>query len=176
MDRPTGIESLSQRQKEILRLVAQQLEAKEIARVLSISERTVRTHMEEARKRLGVARSRDAARVLIAHEQPAPLGNDDRPQPLPIAKPVAEDLSLRQGEPSYEKRPDHDDAGERSGRGDAPVGEKQHGPPHLNRLSAWQVLGLILLVSVVMPMIVAVVLEAAVFAIRSVHDLKEQFH
>lgn len=67
-DRTSGVEALSERQKEILRLIAQHLQAKEIARALKISESTVKTHTDTARKRLGVATSRDAARVLVEHE------------------------------------------------------------------------------------------------------------
>lgn len=64
----TGVDSLSKRQKEILRLVARHHQVKEIARLLNISEATVRTHTEEARRRLGAATSREAAIVLLRHE------------------------------------------------------------------------------------------------------------
>jgi DNA-binding CsgD family transcriptional regulator len=64
----TGVDSLSKRQKEILRLVARHHQIKEIARLLHISEATVRTHTEEARRRLGAATSREAAIVLLRHE------------------------------------------------------------------------------------------------------------
>jgi len=75
-NKAAGIEALTPRQKEILRLVSQQYQAKEIARFLNIGERTVKTHTEEARRRLGVATSRDAARLLAAHERD--IGRDDR--------------------------------------------------------------------------------------------------
>lgn len=64
----TGVDSLSRRQKEILRLVARHHQIKEIARLLNISEATVRTHTEEARRRLGAATSREAAIALLRHE------------------------------------------------------------------------------------------------------------
>jgi DNA-binding CsgD family transcriptional regulator len=67
-DKIIGVDALSERQKEILRLIAQHLQAKEIARVLKISESTVKTHTDAARKRLGVATSRDAARLVIEHD------------------------------------------------------------------------------------------------------------
>ncbi len=66
------VAALSQRQKEILRLISKHLQAKEVARLLNISERTVKTHTNAARKRLGVATSRDAARLLIQHEATVP--------------------------------------------------------------------------------------------------------
>lgn len=62
------VEALSERQKEILRLIAQHLQAKEVARMLDISESTVKTHTDAARRRLGVASSRDAAKMLVAYE------------------------------------------------------------------------------------------------------------
>ena len=84
-----GIEALTRRQKEILRLVSQQYQTKEIARKLNISERTVKTHTEEIRRRLGVSTSRDAARLLAAYETTA-LGRDDRG----TARPIGENLAM----------------------------------------------------------------------------------
>ena len=79
-----GIDTLTQRQKEILRLISQHMQAKEVARALNISERTVKTHTDAARKRLGVATSRDAARLLAAHEAQdvAPVPGSNVPGPL----------------------------------------------------------------------------------------------
>lgn len=87
-----GVEALSARQREILRLIGQNLQAKEVARLLGISEKTVRTHTEEARRRLSVGTSRDAARLLVAAElggdgaDPASsaLRHNDRPSPRPM--------------------------------------------------------------------------------------------
>ncbi len=58
-DKSAELATLTARQKEILRLVAQNLQAKEIARELGISERAVKTHTDAARRRLGVATSRE---------------------------------------------------------------------------------------------------------------------
>jgi DNA-binding CsgD family transcriptional regulator len=91
--KPAGVETLTQRQKEILRLVSQQFQSKEIARLLNIGERTVKTHTEEARRRLGVATSRDAARLLAAHEAAA-IGRDDRGAQRPMGSDAANDVSL----------------------------------------------------------------------------------
>ncbi|WP_189487495.1 response regulator transcription factor [Asticcacaulis endophyticus] len=76
----TKIEELSQRQREILRLTSQHLQAKEIARLLKISEHTVKTHKDEARKRLGVSTSREAALLFASYEAefPLPPGEGDR--------------------------------------------------------------------------------------------------
>lgn len=62
-DRPTG---LSPRQLQCLRLVARGWEAKEIGRELGISDLTVKNHLSAARTALGVARSIDAARLVVA--------------------------------------------------------------------------------------------------------------
>ena len=82
-----GIEALTRRQKEILRLISQHYQTKEMARALNISERTVKTHTEEARRRLGVATSRDAARLLAAYE--TALGRDDRGPAGPMGDDAA---------------------------------------------------------------------------------------
>jgi len=76
--RHSGIEALSARQKEILRLVSQHLQAKEVARLLDISERTVKTHTDAARKRLGVTSTREAARLLAAQEGPSTIVPEGR--------------------------------------------------------------------------------------------------
>lgn len=112
-DKTTGVEALTQRQKEILRLISHHLQAKEVARLLNISERTVKTHTEEARKRLGVATSRDAARLLADHE--IALGRGDRWPAGPIAASPG-DLPVSAHEQAlYPERTLHADALERSG-------------------------------------------------------------
>ncbi len=93
-----GLNSLTPRQKEILRLIARGFQAKEIARELGIAEGTVRTHMEEARARLVVASTREAARLLSAAEC---LRNNDRRQTLQIA-PAATDTPSSSGIPTDE--------------------------------------------------------------------------
>ncbi|HTN41892.1 MAG TPA: helix-turn-helix transcriptional regulator [Asticcacaulis sp.] len=93
MDQHSKIANLSTRQKEILRLIAQHLQAKEVAQLLRISEHTVRTHTDSARRKLGVATSRDAARLLQAFEHetgPAEaLVDDQRPSSMRIGEAPA---------------------------------------------------------------------------------------
>lgn len=88
MDQHSKIAYLSLRQKEILRLIAQHLQAKEVAQLLQISEHTVRTHTDSARRKLGVATSRDAARLLQTFEREAGpaegLVDDQRPSSMRI--------------------------------------------------------------------------------------------
>lgn len=84
-----GIESLSERQKEVLRLTAKHMAAKEVARTLNITERTVRAHTESARQRLGAATSREAVRILLAHEADQAIGRNDQWASPPIAEAAA---------------------------------------------------------------------------------------
>lgn len=67
---------LHERQKEVLRLVYQNFEAKQIAQKLRISPHTVNDHMRAARRILGVNRTMDAARLLVHHEHPNRLGTE----------------------------------------------------------------------------------------------------
>jgi DNA-binding CsgD family transcriptional regulator len=60
---------LSDRQAECLRLVGNGLNAKQIASRLDLSHETVNAHLKAARRTMGVGRSLDAARLLIAAEQ-----------------------------------------------------------------------------------------------------------
>jgi len=71
---------LSERQKEVLRLVFQNYDAKQIARALGISPHTANDHMRAARRALGVARTMDAARILANQEHPNRVGT----QPIGI--------------------------------------------------------------------------------------------
>lgn len=76
---PASASLLNERQKQCLRLVYDNLEAKEIAQRLSLSPHTVNEHLREARRLLGVSRSMQAARILVdleGHERlvPKPLG------------------------------------------------------------------------------------------------------
>ncbi len=75
---------LNDRQKQCLRLVYGNLEAKEIALELSLSPHTVNEHLRDARRILGVSRSMQAARLLHDAESPErlvpkPFGVDVRP-------------------------------------------------------------------------------------------------
>lgn len=84
MQNKTGVDALSNRQKEILRLMAAPHRAKEIADLLNIKEATVRTHVEEARRRLGGVSSVEAVRILLRHEGAVALPKNSGPQISPI--------------------------------------------------------------------------------------------
>ncbi|ESQ74255.1 response regulator transcription factor [Asticcacaulis sp. AC402] len=65
----TAADGLSARQKEILRMVAQHFERKEIANALKISPHTVKAHIDAARKRIGVSTDKQAARWLAERDK-----------------------------------------------------------------------------------------------------------
>ncbi len=216
-DKTSLLEALSPRQKEILRLIAQHHQAKEIARILNISESTVKTHTDEARRRLGVPTSRAAARLLLSHEgagPPASVETGLPPEGGPPSKAMADqdpvvassdhehDLSSRRElSPDELERPgggladagstrqartdrghDQDAAfveyqggagksglyhggGDRLADGRWPDGQGQDGrwdafTRRLEALSALQWVGLIVLLSVLMPLIAGVLIQA----------------
>lgn len=64
--------SLSERQREVLRLVSRDRNSKEIGRELGLSDETVKNHIKAAIRRLGVSSRFDAARLLHLHEQGDP--------------------------------------------------------------------------------------------------------
>ncbi|MBO9517653.1 MAG: DUF4019 domain-containing protein [Porphyrobacter sp.] len=59
-----GIETLSEREKDTLRLLLRGHDAKSIARDLGLSVHTVNERLRDARRKLGVSSSREAARQL----------------------------------------------------------------------------------------------------------------
>lgn len=67
-----GIQSLSGREKETLRLLLRGHDAKSIARALGLSVHTVNERLRDARRKLGVSSSREAARLLGEAEQRDP--------------------------------------------------------------------------------------------------------
>ena len=67
-----GIQSLSEREKETLRLLLGGHDAKSIARVLGLSVHTVNERLRDARRKLGVSSSSEAARLLAETEERRP--------------------------------------------------------------------------------------------------------
>jgi two-component system response regulator NreC len=62
---PNGVPHLSQRQKEIVMLIGEDLTAKEIGRRVGISEKTVEFHRHLIKKRLDVAGTAGIVRYAI---------------------------------------------------------------------------------------------------------------
>ncbi|WP_413629941.1 helix-turn-helix domain-containing protein [Novosphingobium sp. JCM 18896] len=63
---------LTERDKETLRLLLRGHDAKSIAQIQELSVHTVNERLRDARKKLGVSSSREAARLLAASEDIAP--------------------------------------------------------------------------------------------------------
>lgn len=87
----TGIDALSEKEKDALRLILRGHDAKSSARELGLSVHTVNERLREARRKLGVTSSREAARRLLAEEGKTPerLG-DKRLGDASGAAPTAE--------------------------------------------------------------------------------------
>jgi DNA-binding CsgD family transcriptional regulator len=64
-----GIDLLTPRERECLRLVYEHLSSKQIGRRLGISKHTVDTHLDKARQRLGAEDRYDAARRMALYER-----------------------------------------------------------------------------------------------------------
>lgn len=67
-----GVASLTDREREVLRLLLAGHTAKSAAAELDLSVHTVNDYLREARKKLGVASSREAARILGEQEEQTP--------------------------------------------------------------------------------------------------------
>ncbi|HEV3226672.1 MAG TPA: response regulator transcription factor [Acidimicrobiales bacterium] len=74
---------LSERESETLVLVAQGLRNLEIARVLYVSEDTVKTHLKRAYRKLGVANRAQATNVALRHPS-FRLDGSVTPDPFPV--------------------------------------------------------------------------------------------
>lgn len=72
------LQTLSEREKETLRLLLGGHDAKSIARFLGLSVHTVNERLREARRKLGVTSSREAARLLADVEQHSPYLSADK--------------------------------------------------------------------------------------------------
>jgi len=83
--------TLSEGQKACLRLVAQGMSSKEIAKALGLTPQTVDTYVKTSMARLGASNRREAARMLVADEASRNLGSptagvaEHRPLPDQLA-------------------------------------------------------------------------------------------
>ena len=66
--RPTGIQALSPRQREILGKLGGGMSSKEIAAVLGISVKTVETHRARMMESLGCRRANDLLLLAARHQ------------------------------------------------------------------------------------------------------------
>src|SRR4051812_17936166 len=96
-----SFERLTPREREILRLIAQHRQSKEIARLLRLSPKTVEMHVLSARRRLAGLNRRDAALAFIAWETDP--GNDYRKQSAELAMAEFEGSSRFNSESSHDQ-------------------------------------------------------------------------
>ncbi len=75
-----GLDALTEKEKDALRLLLRGHDAKSSARALGLSVHTVNERLREARRKLGVTSSREAARRLLAEEGQNPEAS---PETLP---------------------------------------------------------------------------------------------
>lgn len=165
----TGVDSLSKRQKEILRLVARHHQVKEIARLLSISEATVRTHTEEARRRLGAATSREAAIVLLRHESGDGSLSEHELLPDAAEDTVPESAARPVPKPATNADP-------APARALPPVPETGGLSRWLRQRSALECVGVILLVALGLTLVLAALLASSVTLIQAIQNLTGQTH
>lgn len=67
-----GIDALTDREKQTLRLIVRGHDAKSIARELDLSVHTINERLRDARRKLAVSSSREAARMLLEVEDASP--------------------------------------------------------------------------------------------------------
>jgi DNA-binding CsgD family transcriptional regulator len=89
----TGIDALSEKEKDALRLILRGHDAKSSARELGLSVHTVNERLREARRKLGVTSSREAARRLLAKEGETPERLGDKGLGDASGAPPAADIT-----------------------------------------------------------------------------------
>ena len=67
-----AVEALSEKEKQTLRLIVRGHDAKSTARTLGLSVHTINERLREARRKMSVSSSREAARLLLEIERPNP--------------------------------------------------------------------------------------------------------
>ncbi|KQN37508.1 LuxR family transcriptional regulator [Sphingomonas sp. Leaf407] len=94
-----GIDTLTDKEKQTLRLIVRGHDVKSIAVTLDLSVHTINERLREARRKLAVSSSREAARLLLAAEEEVPAapqnsadrqsGDDRAAQPVdPDTAPI----------------------------------------------------------------------------------------
>ena len=99
---PNGYAALSEKEKETLRLIVRGHDAKSMARLLNLSVHTVNERLRDARRKMAVSSSREAARLLLDQEETCPqslgdsrLGEVEGLQPMQAANGPQNGLGFR---------------------------------------------------------------------------------
>jgi DNA-binding CsgD family transcriptional regulator len=87
---PPGIDALTEKEKQTLRLIVRGHDAKSIARSLDLSIHTINERLRDARRKLAVPSSREAARLLFDAEGEPPNPSGDTKIGEGIAEPNVE--------------------------------------------------------------------------------------
>ncbi|MET4132507.1 DNA-binding CsgD family transcriptional regulator [Porphyrobacter sp. MBR-155] len=83
----TALDTLTDKERQTLRLILRGHDAKSSARELGLSVHTVNERLRDARRKLGVTSSREAARRLLAEEDETPELLGDKPLRDALATP-----------------------------------------------------------------------------------------
>ncbi|MDZ4139087.1 MAG: DUF4019 domain-containing protein [Erythrobacter sp.] len=83
----TALDTLTDKERQTLRLILRGPDAKSSARELGLSVHTVNERLRDARRKLGVTSSREAARRLLAEEDETPELLGDKPLGDALATP-----------------------------------------------------------------------------------------
>lgn len=78
LTRMDGLEELTEKEKEALRLIVRGHDAKSMANELSLSVHTINERLRDARRKLGVTSSREAGRLLFEQEGSDPQNLGDK--------------------------------------------------------------------------------------------------
>lgn len=70
-----GIDALTEKEKQTLRLIVRGHDAKSVAVTLGLSVHTINERLRDARRKLAVSSSREAARMLLEAETPENIGD-----------------------------------------------------------------------------------------------------
>lgn len=97
---PHALQMLSEKEKETLRLMGRGHDAKSMARDLGLSVHTINERLREARRKLSVSSSREAARLLLDSEAATPDSLGDR-----ILGEAGQPGATAQGDTTIEGRP-----------------------------------------------------------------------
>lgn len=97
-----GYQALSEKEKQTLRLIVRGHDAKSLARHLDLSVHTVNERLRDARRKMGVSSSREAARILLEKESADPDSFADKRlgearSPTGMGQSGARNANLRTG-------------------------------------------------------------------------------
>lgn len=96
-----GYEALTEKEKQTLRLIVRGHDAKSIARSFDLSVHTVNERLRDARRKMAVSSSREAARLLLDREGDAPNSLGDKTIGEAATRPCVEQVVV----PVHGRRP-----------------------------------------------------------------------